>query len=283
MAVRHPSTRVVRAPIEVRAVAALRRPWFLTLVAGLVLFVALDWATITTDNVHLVPSLLCLGAFLGPVVFVLWVYDRAREVPFPLLVACFVGGGIVGVTTAGVWEYQTIQGMRTLPTTAIGVAEETSKLLVPLGILVVAARYRREADGILVGVAAGMGFAAFETMGYGFNVLLHTNGAIGETEKVLFLRSVLSPATHAAWTGIICAALWRARAHPGPARLGAVVGAFTGAVLVHAAWDSIGSGAGLIPLAVLSFGVLAWRIEVAGRESAGTAPGPVAARAVPVP
>jgi RsiW-degrading membrane proteinase PrsW (M82 family) len=278
MAAPHPTTRVTRAPIEARAADALHRPWFVTLVCGLLLFVVLDWAAITTDNVHLVPSLLCLGAFLGPVVFVLWVYDRAREVSFPLLVTCFVGGGIIGVTTAGIWEYQTIQEMGTLPTTAIGVAEETSKLIVPLGIFVFAAHYWREADGILIGVASGMGFAAFETLGYGFNVLLHTQGSIGEAEKVLFLRSVLSPATHAAWTGIICAALWRARTAGSPVHLAAVPGAFLVAVLLHATWDSIAGGAGLIPLAVLSFGLLAWRIEVASREPAVTAPG----SAVPV-
>jgi hypothetical protein len=57
-----------------------------------------------------------------------------------------------------------------------------------------------------------MGFASFESMGYGLVALIHSGGQIGVTEEVLATRGLLCPAGDAAWTGLVCAALWRVRA-----------------------------------------------------------------------
>jgi len=243
----------------------LRRPWVLTLIGGLVLWVALRWALVTTDNINLVPSLIVLGASLGPVVFVLYVYERAREVPWPVLLICFLAGGVLGVTAASVLEYRTLLELRALPTIAIGLIEESCKLVVPLAVFA-AGRYRREADGLLFGVASGMGFAAFETMGYGLTALLLSHGRIDQVEQLLFARGVLAPAGHAAWTGLICATLWHARAYPSRISRAAVPIAFVTAVTLHALWDSLNAPLALVPVALVSYGLLAWRIEVAGRS-----------------
>jgi protease PrsW len=258
----------------------LRRPWVLTLIGGLVLWVALRWALVTTDNINLVPSLIVLGASLGPVVFVLYVYERAPEVPSPVLLICFLAGGVLGVTAASVLEYRTLLELRALPTIAIGLIEESCKLVVPLALFF-AGRYRREADGLLFGVAAGMGFAAFETMGYGLTALLLSHGRIDDVERLLFARGVLAPAGHAAWTGLICATLWHARAYPSTISRAAVPIAFLTAVTLHALWDSMTAPGALVPVALVSYGLLAWRIDVAGRP---TRPGTrAAAPAVPPP
>jgi RsiW-degrading membrane proteinase PrsW (M82 family) len=243
-------------PAAQRALA-LRRPWVQTLLGGLALWVILDWATLASKNINLVPSLILLGACLGPVTFVVYVYERVRDVPWPALLQCFVVGGILGVTAASILEYRTLLEYGALPTIAIGLIEETSKLLVPLVIFAVA-RYRREADGLLIGVASGMGFAAFESMGYGLTALLASHGHIGSVEQVLFTRTVLAPAGHAAWTGLICAALWRARER----RTWVIFPlAFVVAVTLHALWDSVASSYGLIPIALVSYGLLAWRLR----------------------
>ncbi|HEX7297706.1 MAG TPA: PrsW family glutamic-type intramembrane protease [Solirubrobacteraceae bacterium] len=244
-----------------------RHTWVQLLVVGLLLFVALERAASATGNINLVPSLICLGAFLGPVVFVAYVYEKAHGVPLPLLMWSFIVGGILGVTAASVAEYRTVLELGGLPTTAIGLAEETSKLIVPLAIFLVA-RYRREADGLLIGVASGMGFAAFETMGYGLVSLLASRGNIDYVEQVLFTRNVLAPAGHAAWTGLICAALWRARARPSPWSTVAVVLAFVVAVTLHAMWDSSTSRWELLPVALVSFGLLSWRLGAVSRQRA---------------
>ena len=151
---------------------ALRRPWLQVLLAGSVLWLALTWATLTTKNFHLVPSVIVVGAFLGPVAFVAYVYERTREVPLPMLLWCFIVGGLLGVATASVLEYRTLIDLRTMPTIMIGLIEESCKLLVPIAIFMLG-RYRREADGLVFGVASGLGFAAFESMGYGLTALGH--------------------------------------------------------------------------------------------------------------
>ena len=62
-----------------------------------------------------------------------------------------------------------------------------------------------------MGVATAMGCAALETMGYGFTSLLLSKGDLGVLDEVLLLRGLTSPAGHAAWTGLVCAVLWRER------------------------------------------------------------------------
>jgi len=87
-----------------------------------------------------------------------------------------------------------------------------------------------------------MGFAALETMGYGLTALIASRGSVGVLEEVLFIRGLLAPAGHAAWTGFICAVLWRERNRTTPKAFNfAVVGAFILAVVLHSLWDIINS------------------------------------------
>jgi RsiW-degrading membrane proteinase PrsW (M82 family) len=246
--------------------ATVHRAWFQTLVAGCLMWIAVTRATVATQNINLVPSVIVLGAFLGPVVFVIYVYERAREVSWPALLQCFIAGGVLGVTAASVLEYRTLLAHGALPTIGIGLIEESCKMIVPLAIFAFG-HYRREADGLLFGVAAGMGFAAFESMGYGLSALLASGGAIHHVEQLLFVRGMLSPAGHGAWTGLICAALWRARAHPGMGSNLVVLAAFVTAVTLHALWDSVNSIVPVLPVAAVSLGLIAWRIHEAGRPA----------------
>jgi protease PrsW len=253
------------APSVTSLAEALRRPWVLTLLGGLVLWLGLTVAAVETRNINLVPSVIVLGAFLGPVTFVVYVYERVGDVPLPTLLVCFIAGGALGVTGASVLEYRTMLELGALPTTAIGLAEESCKLLVPLAILVLG-RYHRDADGLLLGVTSGMGFAAFESMGYGLTALLYSHGQIDYVEKLLFARGVMSPAGHAAWTGLTCAALWHAALHPGWRPKALFVAAFATAVTLHALWDAANSIAWQVPIGAISLGLLACCLHVATVE-----------------
>jgi RsiW-degrading membrane proteinase PrsW (M82 family) len=254
-----------RGASRVGAGSTLLRPWLLVLIGGAALWAGLTWATIDTGNLNLVPSVIVLGAFLGPVAFVAWVYDRAREVPLPTLLICFVIGGALGVTGASLLEYRTMIDLGALPTVAVGLAEESCKLIVPLAIFLTG-RYRREADGLLIGVASGMGFAAFETMGYGLTALLVSQGRIDEVVKLLFVRGVLAPAGHAAWTGLMCAALWHARLRPGVRSAAVVVGAFLTVVTLHALWDAATAQWVQLAVGAVSLTLVLWRLHAASAE-----------------
>jgi RsiW-degrading membrane proteinase PrsW (M82 family) len=85
-----------------------------------------------------------------------------------------------------------------------------------------------------------MGFAALETMGYGLVALLNSQGDISALSSVLLLRGIVSPVGHAAWTGIVCAILWRERQRGRPVSIN-ILWAFVLAVILHSLWNMAGS------------------------------------------
>lgn len=256
-----------------------RRGWFRIFASGLVLLFLTEQVLASTSNPNYIPSVILLGAFLVPVTFVAYLYERLPrwEVELPSVAVCFVWGGVLGTVVAGTLEYDLAASLGFLPKLFIGLIEESAKLIVPL-VFYFLGRYRSEAAGIVLGVATAMGFAALETMGYGFVTLLQSRGNLGVLDEVLLLRGLTSPAGHAAWTGIVCAVLWRERAKTGHATLNwRVVGAFATAVALHALWDTFASLGGtsfprfaivsLLSLAVAaaSLTLLIRRIREAGR------------------
>jgi RsiW-degrading membrane proteinase PrsW (M82 family) len=239
--------------------------WLRTFGAGLLLYLIVTVATVATDDPHLVPSLLMLGALLIPVTFVVYVFERlsvAADV-LPALAGCFVVGGLVGTAAAAVLEYETLLDLGALPMLAVGLIEESVKLALPL-VLFLRRRFLDPSAGVLLGVAAGMGFASFETMGYGLVELIQSHGSIGATEALLAVRGVLSPANHAAWTGLVCAVLWRARAGA-DSRLW-IPAAFMTAVVLHSLWDATSSAALREAVALVSIALLASQIRAAQRD-----------------
>ena len=221
----------------------LRRRWFQILVSGLVLLYLVERTLVATANPNYVPSVILLGAFLVPVTFTTYLYERLPnwDVPLPPLAICFLWGGVLGTVVAGTLEYDVARALGFLPKLLIGLIEESAKLLVPL-VFYFLGRYRSEAAGIVLGVATAAGFAGLETMGYGFVSLLSSKGNLGVLDEVLMVRGLTSPAGHMAWTGLVCAVLWRERLKVGHASLDwRVLGAFLTAVVLHALWDTFAS------------------------------------------
>jgi uncharacterized membrane protein len=99
---------------EVRGVGAVpaqgssrpvRRPWLHVLVVGLVLWAAATAVTVITSNTTLLPTVILLGSFLVPVVFVVWAYGRRSErLDEHMFFRCFVTGGVLGVLGASLLE-----------------------------------------------------------------------------------------------------------------------------------------------------------------------------------
>jgi protease PrsW len=167
-------------------------------------------------------------------------------------------GGVIGIVVAGTLEYDTLRGLGVLPMVLVAVIEESAKLIVPLILLLtIMSRHERHlpSDGLIIGVASGMGFAALETMGYAFTALLASGGNIGSVEQTLFIRGLTSPAGHTAWTGLTAGALWALLAAPNTRHVLAFVGTFAGAVILHTSWDTFNSPVAYVILAAIS---LSW-------------------------
>jgi protease PrsW len=261
----------------------LRRRWLQLFLSGLVLLFLVERTLVATGDPNYIPSAILLGAFLVPVTFTTYLYERLPdwEVPLPPLAICFVWGGVLGTVVAGALEYDVMKSLGLLPKLGIGVIEEGAKLIVPL-VFFFLGRYRSEAAGIVLGVATAMGFAALETMGYGFTSLLLSKGNLGVLDGVLLIRGLMSPAGHAAWTGLVCAVLWRERLKAGHATLNwRVAGAFATAAILHASWDTFAGmrGATLVGslgihlvgllIALVSLTLLIRRVREASRAARG--------------
>jgi RsiW-degrading membrane proteinase PrsW (M82 family) len=237
-----------------------RHAWIPVLTVGVILFVADQQTLMTTGDPNFVPSVILLGATVVPAAFVAFVYGRRLpyDIPVGIVVGTALLGGVIGTIVAGVLEFSTLRDLGVLPLLGVGGIEEASKLIVPLAVLLLF-RYRRPADGIIVGVASGAGFAALETMGYAFVALMRTHGDVSAVANLLVLRGLLSPASHMAWTGVAAAALWAAAATGWSWRgVRQFVGIFVIVASLHALWDGLTNVAGFAVIAGVSFGLLAW-------------------------
>jgi RsiW-degrading membrane proteinase PrsW (M82 family) len=228
-----------------------------------VLYESVRNAVLATKNPNLLPALILLGAAVVPAAFVAFVAGRRLvfDIGGGLVGITGLVGGVIGVVAAGFVEYRTLRTLGVVPLVAVGVIEEAAKLIVPAAIVLFWRRHRHPADGLLLGVACGAGFAVLETMGYAFVALIQSSGNVDVVQQVLFLRGVLSPAAHMAWTGLTAAALFTAAAERWrPRALGRFVAVFAVAVVLHTAWDALAQktwGYDII-VAVVSLALLTW-------------------------
>jgi RsiW-degrading membrane proteinase PrsW (M82 family) len=215
---------------------------------GAALWVASVVVTYWTMNVHLVPTVILLGSFLVPTLFVVWAFRREHEaVTLEDVLTGFLVGGILGVLGASVLEARFLQPTGLFVYVGVGFIEEFSKLAV---LWFLARRLDRftARDGAVLGAAVGFGFAAFESAGYAFNAMFTPLGlslrAVVETE---LLRSVLSPFGHGLWTAILGLVLFRAAARTGRLHVTPqLAGWYVVVALLHAFWDMSNGIAALI-------------------------------------
>lgn len=232
-------------------------PWITVLAIGSAIYAALLFAVVGNGDIIFVPSLLLIGAAVVPATFTTFVSGLAggQGPPVALVAGVAAVGGLIGAVMAGALEVQTMSTTGSLPSLAVGVIEESTKLAVPALILIW--RRPRPLDGIVLGVAVGSGFAALETMGYGFVALVRSGGQLDTVTQLLLMRAIAAPGGHAAWTGLTCAALFAVRGsrRPGLAWLRFLF-VFAGAVVAHTSWDNLTSSYGYFLIGGGSFIVL---------------------------
>ncbi|MFG2883969.1 PrsW family intramembrane metalloprotease [Streptomyces sp. NPDC048297] len=214
--------------------------WRRCLGGGLALWALTALVTYATASTTLVPTLILLGSFLVPVVFVLWAYERhGRDLGVSAILGCFLTGGTLGVLGASVMESYLL---RPSPGVFVGVGlvEEAAKAGALVFVLRRQPAIRGRRAGLVLGAAVGLGFAALESAGYAFDAAVTVDGvdlrALLETE---FLRGLLTPFGHGLWTAITGCVLLSHRRPSGRFRFPPpVLAAGVGVALLHALWDS---------------------------------------------
>jgi len=214
--------------------------WWQVMVSGLSLYSLGLGVLILTENPNIFPTVVMLGTFLVPAAYVAFFYERRHlsDLSLPTTFLSFVYGGVLGVFAAALLEPLFIRRLDFLTAFGIGLIEEFVKIL---GVLVIARHHRHdsELDGLILGAAAGMGFAALESTGYAFTAFLRSEGSLSVTVAVTLFRGILSPLGHGTWTAILAAVLFR-ESQAGHFRLNArVLGAYLTVVVLHGLWDGL--------------------------------------------
>ncbi len=172
---------------DVRNPARGRRNWLRALLVGVVLFIIATAVMFLTGNPNLYPTVILIGNFLVPIVFVAFLYDHRHlsTLTTETVATSFCIGGVLGVLGASVLESLVLplaanpnQGLSLGGGLIVGLIEEGSKLLVVM-FLARRMRHTSEMDGLLLGGAVGMGFAALESTGYAFTIFLLSHGNVG--------------------------------------------------------------------------------------------------------
>ena len=284
-----PTVPVMPAPIS-RRHWGRRLGWLFVLVGGLVGYLVVNQTMLNTQNALFFPTVLLIGSVTVPATVLMLEYaiGQGLDGHGGLIIGTAVLAGVVGVTIAGTLE-SSLTGPQAQVYLGVAVIEELAKMLVPLGIFLIARR-RTAGAGLALGIAAGAGFAVLETMGYAFYALVSRGGGLAAMQETLQLRALLAPASHLAWTGMVAWALWRIGATPRRRfAVTGLVGMFAVAVGLHYLWDQTNDVTTHIVLAVISVAILVTLMILSARRDAimsragGPANGPAALAPVPQP
>lgn len=188
------------------------RPWmFFRALAGsvfvYVLFVV-GWECFA--NVNLLPGLIAVGAFAMPIATLVFFFEVnvRRNVSVYQVMRLVVKGGVISILFSLVLYVLPLEELIGLGASVAGMIEEPGKLFALL-VMAKSDRYHYKLNGLLLGAAVGTGFAAFESMGYAFSILLEEGP--GAMNGNILLRGFLSPFGHVIWTAICGFALWRVK------------------------------------------------------------------------
>lgn len=216
------------------------RNWLRILLIGFLLFAVSLVTLVITRNPNLFPTTVLIGNFLVPVAFVAFFYERRDKfsVSASSTVLSFFYGGILGTVAAAILEPVFISSLALSTSFMVGIIEELTKII---GVVLIARRrkYNSVMDGIIIGAAAGMGFAAFESTGYAFTYFLKSGGSISAAVFITLLRGLASPVGHGTWTAILSSVLLR-ESVAGKFYLNLkVIYAYLLVVVLHGLWDGL--------------------------------------------
>lgn len=220
--------------------AESRTSWIKVFFIGLGVYFLSLFVMIFTSNTNLFPTVVLIGNFLVPVTYIAFFYERRHlsKLDIPTTASVFLYGGFLGVLASAILEPFLVRPSDPFSVLMIGIIEEGVKIAGVMWIV----RKRRpvsEVDGLIIGMAAGMGFAALESMGYTFTEFLTSQGSLSATVGTMLLRGILSPFGHGTWTGILASVLFQESSGTTYRITRRVIRAYLFVVLLHALWDGL--------------------------------------------
>jgi hypothetical protein len=221
-----------------------RRVYWRVLLGGVIALIVL-WAVMKQSKVEaLVPVFAVLFGLLGPLTFLAYWYDRRMPRDLPgrhLLIAAAIGAGLGVVAPLLLYGVFSVRSDQPLGALLVAAVDTLS-----IGLCAVYALRAggpvRQRDGVLVGVAAGLGYTAARAITYGL-IVFHQTVTVPtvKTPKTTgHAHVVVPPVVHAPhvdlflpgianfyhvmaieaqtqvfagviWAAILCAAIWRER------------------------------------------------------------------------
>ncbi|TJY41784.1 PrsW family intramembrane metalloprotease [Cohnella pontilimi] len=215
------------------------------------------------ENINLLPGLITLGSFMVPLTILIffWEMNAPQNISMYQVMKMLLVGGVLSMIAAiFIFESLADSGSAII----IGIVEEAAKVLVLL-LFLKERKYPYVLNGLLIGAAVGTGFAAFESAGYAFQVLIHRD--LHAMYSTIFWRGVLAPGGHIVWAALSGAALcmvkgdqafeWAMLKDSRFLRIFAIV------VILHAVWDLPWGSFADLPLAQIVLTVVSWIIAFA--------------------
>jgi len=223
------------------------KPWLYSRVflGFIITYVLLYICCMVFQNPNALPGLIIVGSFAVPfTTMVLFLEVNAfRNISVYDVMKFFMVGGCASlVVTLFLFNLEIVDAdtSTTWGAMMVGIIEEVGKLIIVYALIMRLPSCNYILSALLVGACVGAGFAAFESAGYAFRILLGA-GFDGMTDN-LFVRGLLAPGGHVAWAAISGAALIIAK---GVGKITAdVFGSwrfwkiFSIPVILHGLWDA---------------------------------------------
>ena len=162
------------------------------------------------QNPLMFPGLIMVGAFTVPMTtLVLFLEVNAfRNISVYDVMKFFLIGGVASlVVTLFLFNLHVVDAntSSTWGAMMVGVIEEVGKLAIVFYLIKRLPSCNYILSALLAGACVGAGFAAFESAGYAFMILVQSN--FEAMASNLYLRGLLAPGGHVAWAAITGAAL----------------------------------------------------------------------------
>jgi RsiW-degrading membrane proteinase PrsW (M82 family) len=225
----------------------------------------------------LITSAILLAAFLVPILYLMYLYEAQvyRDEPATVLGFTIGGGVALGIVVTVVVRvlYHPFQqagisfgvaGVNVGEVVVIGLALPLlQEVLKPLPALLLPRRvaFPETVDGLVFGIAAGLGFSLSETLiGFSGSIAsLPAHADPGNWIYVLATLAVFQPLLQGSTTGVIVAAIWRYRRGRVNLREAGAVATALGAHVAFAAGTQV-----MADLLVNRLFVLAWQAAIVG-------------------